>query len=106
MNAQHSEVFLMAYYALLARLVPPQSWRKAAKNLLFSSKIAKNKPFLPKTANSSQLCDDFAEELDVIKEHNRPLKKLQNVGRSSKKVSMLYEQYFLYFFKIENKLTS
>ena len=41
MNAQHSEVFLMVYYVLLARLVPPQSRRKVAKNLLFSAKIAK-----------------------------------------------------------------
>ena len=41
MNAQHSEVFKMAYYDLLACLVPPQCRRKVAKNLLFSAKIAK-----------------------------------------------------------------
>ena len=40
MNAQHSEVFLMDYYDLLARLVPPQGRRKVAKNLLFSAKMA------------------------------------------------------------------
>ena len=37
------------------------------------------------------------------KDHQR---KLQNDMRSSKKVLKLYEQYFLYFFKIENKATS
>ena len=40
MNAQHSEVFKMAYYDLLACLVPPQCRRKVAMNLLFSAKIA------------------------------------------------------------------
>ena len=55
-----------------------------------------------KKANCSELCDNFAEELDVLKNHNRPFKTLQNVGRSSKKISMFYEQYFLYFFEIEN----
>ena len=104
MNAQHSEVFLMACYVPLERLVPPQSHRKVAKNLLFSAKIAVFLAIFVKSANSSQLCADFAEELDVVKEHSRPLKKFQNVRRSSKKVSMFYEQYFLYFFKIENKL--
>ena len=44
--------------------------------------------------------------LDVIKEHTRAFKKLQNVGRSTKKISILYEQYFLYFFKLENSATS
>ena len=58
--------------------------------------------FLQKKANSSELCDNYAEELVVLKDHNRPFKKLQNAGRSSKKVLKLYEQYFLYFFKIEN----
>ena len=92
----------MVYYALLARLDPAQSRIKVPKNLPFSSKMTENKPFLLKRANSSKLCDNFAEELDVLKDHTRPFKKLQNVGRSSKKVSMFYEQYFLYFFKIEN----
>ena len=41
MNAQHSEDCKMVSYDLLARLVPLQSRRKVAKNLLFSSKIAK-----------------------------------------------------------------
>ena len=40
MNAQHSEVFKMAYYDLLECLVPPQCRRKVAKNLLFSAKMA------------------------------------------------------------------
>ena len=53
--------------------------------------MTENKPFLLKKANSSDLCDDFAEELDVLKDHNRPIIKHQNAGRSSKKVSMLYE---------------
>ena len=44
--------------------------------------------------------------LDVLKVHERPFKKLQNVWRLTKKVSMLYEQYFLYFLRIENKATS
>ena len=48
----------------------------------------------------------FVQGLDVIKVHERPFKKLQNVWRSTQKVSMLYEQYFLYFLRIENKATS
>ena len=66
----------MVFYALLARLDPAQSRRKVAKNLLFSAKMA---CFLA-------------------------IFELQNVVRLSKKVLKLYEQYFLYFFKIENKL--
>ena len=38
---QHFLYFLKVYYVLLARLVPPQSRRKFAKNLLLSAKIAK-----------------------------------------------------------------
>ena len=63
--------------------------------------MTENKPFLLKKANSSELLDDFAEEIDVLKDHNRPFQIFQNVGRSSKKVSMLYEQYFSYFLNIE-----
>ena len=48
----------------------------------------------------------FVQGLDVLKVHERPFKKLQNVWRSTQKVSMLYEQYFLYFLRIENKATS
>ena len=106
MNAPYSEDFKMVCYDLLARLVPPQSCLKVPKNLPFSAKMTENKPFLMKKANSSELCDDFEEELDGHKDHNRPFKKLQNVGRSSKKVSTFYELYFLYFFTIENKLTT
>ena len=72
MNAQHSEDFKMVCYDLLARLVPPQSRLKVPKNLQFSAKMTENKPFLLKKANSSELCDNFAEELDVLKDHNRP----------------------------------
>ena len=68
--------------------------------------MTENKPFLLKKANSLELCDNIAEELNVLKEHNIPFQKLQNVGRSSKKVSTFYELYFLYFFTIENKLTT
>ena len=89
----------MVCYDLLARLDPAQSCLKVTKNLPFSAKIAENKPFLLKKANSSDFWDDFTEELDVLK---RPFKKLQNVGRSSKKDSMFNEQYFLYLFKVEN----
>ena len=35
LNAQHSEVSKMLWYALLARLDPAQSRRKVTKNLLF-----------------------------------------------------------------------
>ena len=44
--------------------------------------------------------------LDVLKVHERPFQKLQNVGRSVTKVLKLYEQYFLYFLKVENKATT
>ena len=59
-NAQHSEVFKMVRYGLLARLDFAQSRLKVTKNFLFSAKIAENKPFLLKKANSSELWDDFA----------------------------------------------
>ena len=38
LNAQHSEVFKMLCYALLARLDPAQSCLKVTKNLLFHQK--------------------------------------------------------------------
>ena len=44
---------IVVYYVLLARLDPAQSWIKVTKNLLFSSKMAENKLFLMKKANSS-----------------------------------------------------
>ena len=40
MNAQHSEVYKIICYDLLARLVLLQTRRKVAKNLLFSAKVA------------------------------------------------------------------
>ena len=72
LNAQHSEVFKMLCYALIARLESAQIRLKVTKNLLFSPKMTENEPFLLKKANSSELSDDFAEELDVLKDHNRP----------------------------------
>ena len=51
LNAQHSEVFKMVWYALLAHLDHAQSCLKVTKNLLFSVKMTKNKPFLLKKAN-------------------------------------------------------
>ena len=48
--------------------------------------MTKTRPFLLKKANSLELCDNYAEEQDVLKDHNRPFKKLQNVGRSTKKI--------------------
>ena len=96
----------MVCYDFLTHLGSPQSRLKVPKNLPFSAKMTENKPFLLKKANSLELWDDFAEELDVLKDHNRAFKNLQNVGRPSKKVSMFYKQYFIYFFKIENKLTT
>ena len=50
LNAQHSEVSKMLWYALLARLDPAQCRRKVTKNMLFSAKMTKNKPFLLKKA--------------------------------------------------------
>ena len=79
---------------------------KLRKICCFHQKSLKNKPFQLKTANSSQLCDEFVQGLDVLKEHSRAFQKLQNVVRLSKKVLKLYEQYFLYFFKIENQPTT
>ena len=39
LNAQHSEVSKMLYYALLARLDLAQIRRKVTKNMLFSAKM-------------------------------------------------------------------
>ena len=93
----------MVSHVLLARLDLAQTCLKVTKNLLFSAKMACFQSFLMKLANFSKLLDKFVQGLDVLKVHERPFKKLQSVWRSTKKVSMLYEQYFLYFFKFENK---
>ena len=65
----------MVYYDLLTCLAPPQSRLKVPKNLPFSAKMTENKPFLMKKANSSEFCDDFAEELDVLNDYKRPFLK-------------------------------
>ena len=72
MNAQHSEVFKMVCHDLLIRLVPPYCRLKALKNLLFSAKMACFRSFLLKKANSLELSDNSTEELDVLKDHDRP----------------------------------
>ena len=62
-------------YASLVRLDPTKSCRKVAKNLLFSAKMACLWRFLMKTANPSQLSDDFVQGLEVLEEHKRPFLK-------------------------------
>ena len=96
----------MVSHVLLARLDPAQTCLKVTKNLLFSAKMACFQSFLMKLANFSKLLDKFVQGLDVLKVHERPFKKLQSVWRSTKKVSILYEQYFIYFLRIKNKATS
>ena len=47
--------------------------------------MTENKPFLLKKANSLELCDDFAQGLDVLEEHKRPFLKASEFGAFSYK---------------------
>ena len=42
------------------------------KNLLFSAKMTEDKQIFAEKANSLEIWDDFAQELEVLKEHDIP----------------------------------
>ena len=52
-----------------------------------------------KTGNSSQLCDDFAQDLDLLEEHKRPLLITSEFGGFSHKDFKALQAVFLIFFK-------